>query len=61
MHPFVVLVTVLGALQLVGLWGIFIGPMTAAFFYALLNILRSRLLDDEDDSVRRQATAEVAK
>lgn len=46
MHPFIVLVTVLGALQLVGLWGIFIGPITAAFFYALLNILRSRLLDD---------------
>ena len=49
MHPFIVLVTVLGALQLVGLWGIFVGPMTAAFFYALLNILRSRLLDNGDN------------
>lgn len=49
LHPFVVLATVLGALQLVGLWGIFIGPMTAAFFYALLNILRKRLLDSGND------------
>jgi predicted PurR-regulated permease PerM len=44
MHPFVALVTVLGALQLVGLWGIFVGPITAAFFYALLNMLREHLL-----------------
>lgn len=51
MHPLVALVTVLGALQLVGLWGIFVGPITAAFFYAMLNTLRRRLLDDflEDD------------
>lgn len=56
MHPFVVLVTVLGALQLVGLWGIFVGPMTAAFFYALLNILRNRLLADDN----RPSPASVA-
>jgi len=43
LHPFVALVTVLGAIRLVGLWGIFIGPMVAAFFYAFLNITRSRV------------------
>jgi predicted PurR-regulated permease PerM len=52
MHPFVVLVTVLGALQLVGLWGIFVGPMIASFFHALLNILRNRLLEDSGQIVR---------
>ncbi|MEQ9411501.1 MAG: AI-2E family transporter [Fuerstiella sp.] len=51
MHPFVALVTVLGALQLVGLWGIFVGPVTAAFFYALLNILREHMLA-ADDSIK---------
>jgi predicted PurR-regulated permease PerM len=56
MHPFVVLITVLGALQLVGLWGIFIGPMTAAFFYALLNILRSRLLEEGEGPSHATAT-----
>ncbi|QDV45573.1 putative inner membrane protein [Stieleria neptunia] len=43
LHPFVALVTVLGALKLMGLWGIFVGPMVAAFFYALLNITRDRV------------------
>lgn len=50
MHPLMALVTVLGALQLVGLWGIFIGPMTAAFFYALLNIFSRRLMDQDHDN-----------
>jgi predicted PurR-regulated permease PerM len=50
MHPLVALVTVLGALQLVGLWGIFIGPISASFFYALLNIIRRRLVKDRDDN-----------
>jgi predicted PurR-regulated permease PerM len=42
MHPLIALVSVLGALEVVGLWGIFIGPMTAAFFGALLNVLRKK-------------------
>ncbi|WP_182868024.1 AI-2E family transporter [Rhodopirellula sp. JC639] len=43
LHPLIALVTVLGALKLMGLWGIFVGPMIAAFFYALLNIARDRV------------------
>jgi predicted PurR-regulated permease PerM len=43
LHPLVVLVSVLGALQFIGLWGIFFGPMIASIFYALLKILRKRL------------------
>lgn len=43
LHPLIALVSVLGALKLIGLWGIFIGPMIAAFFYALTQILRNRL------------------
>ena len=42
MHPFIVLVTVFGALRLVGLWGIFLGPIVAAFLYALLTSFRRR-------------------
>jgi predicted PurR-regulated permease PerM len=42
MHPFIVLVTVLGAIQFVGLWGVFLGPITAAFFYSLVNILHQK-------------------
>jgi predicted PurR-regulated permease PerM len=36
---------VLGGLQLVGLWGIFLGPITAAFFYAMLKILNKKRLE----------------
>ena len=42
MHPYIVLVTVLGAIQFVGLWGVFLGPITAAFFYPLVNILHHK-------------------
>lgn len=43
MHPLLALISALGALQVVGLWGIFLGPVVAAFFYSLLRILRDRL------------------
>ncbi|MEW4528906.1 MAG: AI-2E family transporter [Maioricimonas sp. JB045] len=43
LHPLVALVSVLGGLKFWGLWGVFAGPITAAFFYALLKILHDRL------------------
>lgn len=42
LNPLVVLMTVIGAMQFLELWGIFVGPMIAAFFNALLKILRER-------------------
>lgn len=48
-HPLIVLVTVLGAVQEVGLWGVFIGPSVAAVLYALLKILHDRLESSEAD------------
>lgn len=43
LHPLIALLSVLGALQTIGLWGIFVGPLVAAFFYALLKILHKRV------------------
>lgn len=43
LHPLIALVSAIGALKLVGLWGIFIGPMVAAFSFALLNLVQERL------------------
>jgi predicted PurR-regulated permease PerM len=43
MNPLLVLITAIGALQLIGLWGIFVGPMVAAFFYTIMKLLRERL------------------
>ncbi len=44
LHPLIALVSVLGAIQLIGLWGIFIGPMIAALFYSIAHLLRRRIL-----------------
>jgi predicted PurR-regulated permease PerM len=42
-HPLLALVSALGGLQLVGLWGIFLGPIVAALFYTLVKVLHDRL------------------
>jgi predicted PurR-regulated permease PerM len=47
MNPLVAFITVVGALQLIGLWGIFVGPLIAAFFYTLLRLLRERIVREE--------------
>lgn len=53
LHPLVALISVLGAIRLVGLWGIFLGPMLAAFLVALVDIVRRRL---ETDSMTSEET-----
>jgi predicted PurR-regulated permease PerM len=50
LHPLVSLITVLGAIKLMGLWGIFVGPMVAAILFALLNILRERFIQQNEPS-----------
>lgn len=42
-HPLIALISILGGIQLVGLWGIVVGPVAAAFMYALLNILNQKV------------------
>ncbi len=46
MNPVVAFITVIGAIQLIGLWGILVGPLVAALFYTLLKLLQSRLTYD---------------
>jgi predicted PurR-regulated permease PerM len=45
LHPLVALISVLGAVKILGLWGILVGPIVASFFYAVLKILRDRHWD----------------
>lgn len=54
LHPLVALVSALGAIKLVGLWGIFIGPVVAGIFYALLKILQQKMSRME----RRESTGD---
>ncbi len=55
MHPLIAFITVLGALQVIGLWGIFVGPLTAAFFFALVKTLQNRLVDSDPSDPERPA------
>ena len=48
LNPLVIFMTVIGAIQLIGLWGIFVGPMIAAFFFSFLHILHERLVKKDD-------------
>ena len=42
LHPLVVFISILGALRIYGLWGIFVGPIVAMIFYLLLEIIRDK-------------------
>lgn len=44
LHPLLAFVSVLGGLQVMGLWGVFVGPIVASCLYALMNIFNHELL-----------------
>ena len=43
LHPLLAFMSVVGALQVLGLWGIFIGPIVASCLYALIQIFNTEL------------------
>src|SRR5581483_4607294 len=43
LHPLLAFISVIGALQVLGLWGIFIGPIVACCLTALVKIIRQEL------------------
>jgi hypothetical protein len=43
LHPLLAFVSVLGGLQVMGLWGVFIGPMVASCLHALVQIFNGEL------------------
>jgi predicted PurR-regulated permease PerM len=45
LHPLLAFVSVLGALQVMGLWGIFFGPIIASCLYAMVQIFRTELAE----------------
>jgi predicted PurR-regulated permease PerM len=60
LHPLIVLISSLGAIQFIGLWGIFAGPMIAAFFYSLLCILQKRTCTPVRRKKRKRRRPQVA-
>jgi len=61
MHPLAALVSVLGAIALVGLWGVFIGPIVAGIFYAMLHILHRKLRRIEQEAKADKAADHMTK
>lgn len=45
LHPLLAFVCVLGGIQVMGLWGIFIGPLVASILHALIEIFNSELVE----------------
>jgi len=43
LHPLIAFISVIGALRVMGLWGIFIGPIVASCLFALIQILNTEL------------------
>jgi len=47
MHPLVVFVSILGGIQVLGVLGLVVGPVTAAVLFALLRVLRRESADPD--------------
>lgn len=43
LHPLLAFISVIGALEVLGLWGIFIGPIVASCLFALIQIFNAEL------------------
>ena len=45
LHPLLALISVLGGIQVMGLWGVFIGPIVASCLHALVKIFNHELVE----------------
>lgn len=48
LHPLLAFVSVLGGLQVMGLWGVFVGPIVACCLHSLIEIFNQELQADSD-------------
>ncbi len=55
LHPLLAFVSVLGGLQVMGLWGVFIGPIVACCLHALIQIFNTELKEFSKDRLARPA------
>ncbi len=54
LHPLLGFISVVGALQVLGLWGIFIGPIVASCLFALIQIFNAELRELTKDRQNSQ-------
>lgn len=55
-HPFIILIAILGGLSLFGGWGFMIGPLVLSFFFSLVDVYRDYILTERDPSPKRRKT-----
>ena len=60
LHPLLAFVSVLGGLQVMGLWGVFIGPIVACCLHSLIEIFNSELKSATELSGVAESQATVA-
>ena len=51
LHPLLAFVSVMGGIQLMGLWGVFVGPVVASCLHALLKIFNTELYQLSDQQI----------
>lgn len=55
LHPLLAFISVIGALQVLGLWGIFIGPIVASCLFALIQIFNAELKELTKDRLAEKS------
>lgn len=56
LHPLLAFISVVGALQVLGLWGIFIGPILASCLFALIQIFNTELKELANERNQKATT-----
>ncbi|QDT94569.1 AI-2E family transporter [Gimesia algae] len=59
LHPLLAFVSVLGGLQMMGLWGVFIGPIVASCLHALVQIFNTELKAFSQEKFHTQGLLET--
>ena len=61
LHPLLAFISVLGGLQTMGLWGMFVGPIVASCLHALVKIFNHELtvLSEEKFAVKIETTGDA--
>lgn len=61
LHPLLAFVSVLGGLQMMGLWGVFIGPIVASCLHALVQIFNTELKAFSQEKFQNQELLEAVQ
>lgn len=60
LHPLLAFISVLGGLQWLGLWGVFVGPVIASCLYAMVTIINEELVAYGQQTGKSNATVQAA-